>query len=152
MSVVYHPGKTNVVADALSRMTMGSVYHVEEGKKELVKNFHRLYRLEVRLEDFPNDGFMVHNKPESSLVVEVKSKKHLDPLLMELKKSVINKFNDYSTRGNGFLRYRDLREVYWWDDLKRDIAEFVSKCPNFQQVKAEHLKPTGLIQEMGVPT
>ena len=33
-----------------------------------------------------------------------------------------------------------------------DIAEFVSKCPNCQQVIDEHLKPTGLIQEMGVPT
>ena len=123
MSVVYHPGKTNVVADALSRMTMGSVYHVEEGKKELVKNFHRLDRLEVRLEDFPNDGFMVHNKPESSLVVEVKSKKHLDPLLMELKKSVIKKFNDYSTRGNGFLRYQSRLCVSNVDDLRGKVLE-----------------------------
>ena len=30
--------------------------------------------------------------------------------------------------------------------------EFVSKCPNFQQVKAEHLKPSGIIREMGVTT
>ena len=48
--------------------------------------------------------------------------------------------------------YCDFREVYWWDNLKRDIAEFVSKCPNYQQVKVEHLKPSGLIKEMGVPT
>ena len=48
MSVHYHPGKTNVVADALSRLSMGSVVHVEEERKELVKDFHRLARLGVR--------------------------------------------------------------------------------------------------------
>ena len=36
--------------------------------------------------------------------------------------------------------------------MKRDIAEFVAKCPNCQQVKAEHLKPSGIIREMGVTT
>ena len=37
MSVLYHPGKDNMVADTFNRMTMGSVSHVEEEKKELVK-------------------------------------------------------------------------------------------------------------------
>ena len=39
-----------------------------------------------------------------------------------------------------------------WDSLKRDITEFVSKCPNCKKVKVEHRKPSGLIQEMGVTT
>ena len=47
--------------------------------------------------------------------------------------------------------YHDLRKVYWWDGLKRDIAEFVAKCQNFQQVKDKHLKLCGLIQIMNVP-
>ena len=47
--------------------------------------------------------------------------------------------------------YHDLREVIWWNVLKRDIAEFVAKCPNCQQVKAEHQKSGGLLQEMQVP-
>ena len=46
MSVLYHPGKDNVVADALSCMTLGSVSHVEKDKKDLVKDVHRLTRLE----------------------------------------------------------------------------------------------------------
>ena len=54
MSVLYHPGKTNVVADLLSRMTMGSLSHVEEAKKDLVKDVHRLARLGVILEDSLN--------------------------------------------------------------------------------------------------
>ena len=69
MSVHYHPSKANVVADALSRMTMGSVFHVGEAKIYLVKDVHRFARLGVRLEDSPSVGFMVHHKYESSLVV-----------------------------------------------------------------------------------
>ena len=37
------------------------------------------------------------------------------------------------------------------DCLKRDKAEFVVKCPNCQQVKAEHLKLGGLTQIIDVP-
>ena len=47
MSVLYHPGKANVVAHALSRMTVGSVSHVEQAKKDPVKDVHRLSRLGV---------------------------------------------------------------------------------------------------------
>ena len=47
MSVHYHPDKVNVVADALSRLSMGSVAHVEEEKKELAKDVHWIARLGV---------------------------------------------------------------------------------------------------------
>ena len=65
MSVYYHPGKANMVAHDLRRMTMGSVSRVYEAKKNLVKYVHKL----ARLEDSPNGGFMVHHNSESSLVV-----------------------------------------------------------------------------------
>ncbi|XP_055826385.1 uncharacterized protein LOC129894762 [Solanum dulcamara] len=48
--------------------------------------------------------------------------------------------------------YHDLKCLYWWDDMKKDIAEFVAQCPNCQQVKVEHPKPRGLLQEMDIPT
>ena len=48
--------------------------------------------------------------------------------------------------------YFDLRDVYWLDCFKMDIAQFVSKCPNFQKFKDEHLNLSGIIQDMGVPT
>ena len=47
--------------------------------------------------------------------------------------------------------YQDLREVFWWESLKNDIAEFVVTCPNFHQAKAEHQKLGGLLQEIQVP-
>ena len=39
-----------------------------------------------------------------------------------------------------------------WEGLKRDIEEFIAKCLNCQQVKAEHLKSGGLLQEIQIPT
>ena len=61
MSVLYHPIKANMVVDALGCMTMGNVFHVEESKKYIVKDVHRLARLSVRFEDSPNSGFIVHH-------------------------------------------------------------------------------------------
>ena len=45
MSVLYHPGKAIIVENVLSRITIGSVSHINEAKKDLVKNVHRLARL-----------------------------------------------------------------------------------------------------------
>ena len=52
---------------------------------------------------------MVHHKSNSSLVVEVKSKQHLHPLLMELNESVLGKINgSFSQSGDVVLRYQDM--------------------------------------------
>ena len=108
MNVHYHPAKANVVANALSRMSMGSRTHVEDGKKELVKDVHRLARLGVRLVDSTSRGVSVHPSSESSLVVEFKEGQHLDTVLIELKDSVLVKMNESFALGDyGILRYQD---------------------------------------------
>ena len=56
MNVHYHLGKTNVVANALIRMSMESTTHVVDLKKELVKDVHRIARLGVRLVDSTSRG------------------------------------------------------------------------------------------------
>ena len=66
MSILYHPGMTTVVADALSKLPMGSTAHLEEKKKELAKDVHRLSRLRVRLMDSTKGGIVVTNRVESS--------------------------------------------------------------------------------------
>ncbi|WMV41696.1 hypothetical protein MTR67_035081 [Solanum verrucosum] len=48
--------------------------------------------------------------------------------------------------------YSDLREIYWWNGMKKDIAGFVAKCPNYQQEKVEHKKPGGLSQDISIST
>ena len=70
---------------------MGSTTHIEDQKKELVKYIHRLVTLGVQLVDSTNGVVSVHPSSESSLVVEVKKGQHLDPVLMELKDSVLLK-------------------------------------------------------------
>ena len=90
MSVRYHPGKANIVVDSLSRLSMGSVAHVEEQRKELVKDVHRLTQLGVCLMSISESGVTVQNGEESSLVVEVKEKQKSDPILLELKGTVHN--------------------------------------------------------------
>ncbi|KAG8503650.1 hypothetical protein CXB51_001632 [Gossypium anomalum] len=47
--------------------------------------------------------------------------------------------------------YNDLKQLYWWSSMKHDISEFVSKCLIFQQVKAEHQVPSGLLQPIMIP-
>ncbi|KAL0556992.1 hypothetical protein IC582_005510 [Cucumis melo] len=46
--------------------------------------------------------------------------------------------------------YQDLKRVYWWRNMKREVAEFVSKCLVCQQVKAPRQKPAGLLQPLSV--
>ena len=57
MSVHYHPCKANVVVDALSRLSMSCVSHIDDEKKELVKEVHQLSRLGVRLVDTQSGVF-----------------------------------------------------------------------------------------------
>lgn len=79
MSVLYHPGKANVVIDTLIRLPMGSVSHVEDGKKKLVQVVHQLTRLGFSLVDLAEASVWVQNSSKSSLVFEVKEKQDRDP-------------------------------------------------------------------------
>ncbi|WMV37877.1 hypothetical protein MTR67_031262 [Solanum verrucosum] len=74
MSVLYLSGKANVVVDALSQLSMGSIAHVEDSMKELVHAFYGLARLGVRLVDSSEGGVAVHNGSESSFISVVKVK------------------------------------------------------------------------------
>ena len=92
--------------------------------KDLVKDVHRLSYLAWWLEDSRIDGLMVHHNSDSSLVVEVKSKKHVDPRLMELKESVLGMINEsFSQRRDGVLRYQRILYVPDVKDLRIRILE-----------------------------
>ena len=59
--------------------------------------------------------------------------------------------SDYSVHPGYIKMYRDLRESYWWPGMKKDIAGFVSRCLTCQQVKFEHQRPSGLMQQLPFP-
>ncbi|GJT16743.1 putative reverse transcriptase domain-containing protein [Tanacetum coccineum] len=90
----YHPGKANVVANALSR-------------KE-------------------------HNKPLRVRALVLKIVKVFDP----------------SWIGQDVPR---LEELYWWPNIKVEIATYVSKCLTCARVKAECQKPSGLLVQPVIP-
>nr|GFB62968.1 putative reverse transcriptase domain-containing protein [Tanacetum cinerariifolium] len=93
----YHPGKANVIADALSR-------------KE------REPPLRVR-----------------ALVMTIG---------LDLPRQILNAQTEM---------YQDMKKLYWWPNMKADIATYVSKCLTCANVKAKHQKPSGLLVQPEIP-
>ncbi|XP_070023295.1 uncharacterized protein [Nicotiana sylvestris] len=148
IDILYHPGKDNVGADALSQKSRGNLAHLEAYQRPLAGKVHQLASLGVRLADSNKGGVIVHNRAESSLVAKVKEKQFYYPLLAQLKEG-IHKHKTVVF----FLGMDDgtLREVYWLNDMKRDVANFVARCLNCQQAKSEHQRPGGLAQSIEIP-
>jgi len=46
--------------------------------------------------------------------------------------------------------YQDLKPLFWWTKMKKEIATFVARCDNFCCVKAVHMK-AGLLQPLSIP-
>nr|GEW12982.1 putative reverse transcriptase domain-containing protein [Tanacetum cinerariifolium] len=57
----------------------------------------------------------------------------------------------YSVHPGSDKMYYDLRGLYWWPEMKKDIAIYVSKCLTCSKVKAEHQKLLGLLQQLEIP-
>lgn len=105
MSILYHAGKADVVADSLSRLSIGSTSHVKEEK--LAKDVHGLARPGVRLMDSTEEGIVMTNGAESSLVSKVKEKQDQDPILLELKANVHDqRVLSFEQGGDGVLKYQ----------------------------------------------
>ncbi|GJU09892.1 putative reverse transcriptase domain-containing protein [Tanacetum coccineum] len=81
----------------------------------------------------------------------------MDRIWVPLVGSVITMIMDeahrskYSMHPGADKMYHDLRDMYWWSGIKRDIATFVSKCLTCSKVKAEHQRPSGLLQQPEIP-
>ncbi|XP_070013345.1 uncharacterized protein [Nicotiana sylvestris] len=86
--VLMQHGKANVVADALSRKSMGSLAHLEAYQRLLAREVYQLACLGVRLDDSNEGGVIVQNRVESSLVAEVKENHYNDPLIAQLREGI----------------------------------------------------------------
>jgi transposase InsO family protein len=71
----------------------------------------------------------------------------------ELRKLIFQEAHDspYSIHPGNTKMYMDVKERFWWSNLKRDIAEYIALCDVCSRVKAEHQKPAGLLQPLPVP-
>ncbi|XP_070002525.1 uncharacterized protein [Nicotiana sylvestris] len=155
--------KENVVEDALSRRSMGSIAHVEAEKRQLTIDIHQLACLGVRFVDSGNRGVVLQNTTKSSLIDKVKERQYEDSKLVELRELVPQKKKPLlELKGEGVLRYRgrlcvpdiaglrdrimsearysgysihpgstnmyhDIKDVYWWNDMKKNIVEYVAQ-------------------------
>ncbi|XP_073017865.1 uncharacterized protein [Primulina eburnea] len=102
---------------------------------ELVKSGHRS-EFQVNNEGilFVNDHIVVPNISELRMQI--------------LRDTHCSKF---SVHPGSKKMYNDLKKQFWWKRMKSDIAEFVSRCLNCQQVKAERKRPGGLLHSLKVP-
>ncbi|GJX18309.1 putative reverse transcriptase domain-containing protein [Tanacetum coccineum] len=156
----YHPGKANVVADALSRKErikplrvqalMMTIHNelpkqIREAQKEAIKKKYvrkeNLGRLIKPIFEFRPDGTRcfvnrVWLPPFGRL---------RDLVMHESHKS------KYSIHPGSDKVYQDLKPLYWWPNMKANIATYVSKCLTCAKVKAEHQKPSRLLQQPEIP-
>ena len=165
-TINYHPGKANVVADALSRKERLNMLTIPE---ELYKEFQKL-DLEVRICK-PDEAKMYSMTFQPELLEKIRrcQEEILDhdinhlvgeelcnqkddqgilifssriwiPPVAELKNEIPQEAHKsrYSIHPGHTKMYRDLNENYWWPYMKREIAEWVSKCYTRQSDPADY--------------
>ncbi|GKD46029.1 putative reverse transcriptase domain-containing protein, partial [Tanacetum coccineum] len=57
----------------------------------------------------------------------------------------------YSIHPGSDKMYQDLKKLYWWPNMKAEIATYVSKCLTCAKVKIEYQKPSGLLVQPEIP-
>ncbi|GKF94622.1 putative reverse transcriptase domain-containing protein [Tanacetum coccineum] len=57
----------------------------------------------------------------------------------------------YSIHPGSEKMYQDMKKLYWWPNIKADIATYVSKCLTCARVKVEHQRPSGLLVQPAIP-
>ena len=75
------------------------------------------------------------------------------PMTSNLREKILEEAHKskYTMHPGSDKMYKDLKGNYWWMGMKRDVADYVSKCLTCSRVKAEHQKPAGLLQQLEMP-
>jgi hypothetical protein len=70
-----------------------------------------------------------------------------------LKKKILDEAHTsrYSIHPWSTKMYHDLRQRFWWIRIKREAARYASKCDTCRKVKADYMKPGGLLQPLSIP-
>jgi hypothetical protein len=168
LGINYHPGKANVVADALSQRSHVSQLVVNSMPFELCEEFDKLnLRIVANTEAMEMEvGSSLlqeirRGQQEDEKVQEIKCNIKEEkspsfseddegalwykgricvPNIKELKAKIFREAHEsaYSIHPGGNKMYHNLKATYWWYSIKRDVAEYVALCDTCQRVKAEH--------------
>ncbi|GJW55176.1 putative reverse transcriptase domain-containing protein [Tanacetum coccineum] len=138
----YHPGKANVVADALSRKERDQPLRVRALVMtiglDLPKQILNAQTEARKPENIKNEdvgGMLVENAKNLEAIRTEKLEPRADGTLC--------------LNGRSWLPY--MKKLYWWPNMKADIATYVSKCLTCAKVKAEHQRPSGLLVQPKIP-
>ncbi|GKE30011.1 putative reverse transcriptase domain-containing protein [Tanacetum coccineum] len=161
----YHPGKANVVADALSRKERIKPLRVRALVMTIGLNLPKQI-LEAQIEAQKPEN--IKNEDVGGMIRKDIPKEKLEPradgTLCLNGRSWLPRYGDlrtvimheshkskYSIHPGSDKMYQDMKKLYWWPNMKADIATYVSKCLTCARVKAEHQRPSGLLVQPEIP-
>ncbi|GJV56272.1 putative reverse transcriptase domain-containing protein [Tanacetum coccineum] len=167
----YHPGKANVVADALSRKERDQPLKVRALVMTISLDLPKQIlnaQIEARkLENIKNEdvgGMLVENAKNQKAIRTEKLEPHADGTLCLNGRSWLPCYGDlrtvimheshkskYSIHSGSDKMYQDMKKLYWWPNMKANIDTYVSKCLTCAKVKAEYQRPSGLLVQPKIP-
>ncbi|GJZ57162.1 putative reverse transcriptase domain-containing protein [Tanacetum coccineum] len=170
-AIRYHPGKANVVADALSRKEREPPLRVRALVMTIGLNLPKQIldaQTEARKpENIKNEdvrGMLLENSKDPEKLRTEKLEPRADGTLCLNGRSWLPCYGDlrtvimheshkskYSIHPGSKKMYQDMKKLYWWPNMKANIATYVSKCLTCAKVKAEHQRPSGLLVQPDIP-
>nr|GEY94488.1 reverse transcriptase domain-containing protein [Tanacetum cinerariifolium] len=121
-------------------------------------------RKPVNLKEEDVGGMLIENSKDPEKFRKEKLEPRTDETLCFINRSWLPRYGDlrdlimheshklkYSVHPGSDKMYQDLKQLYWWPNMKADIATYVSKCLTCLRVKAEHQKPSGLLVQPEIP-
>ncbi|GKB53202.1 putative reverse transcriptase domain-containing protein [Tanacetum coccineum] len=155
----YHPGKANVVANALSRKEQNKPLRVRALVLTTDLNLPvQILNAQVKARKEENFGTedlcgmikKLEQRTDGTLCLNERSWIPYRGNLRELIMHESHK-SKYSIYPGSDKMYQDLKKLYWWPNMKAKIATYVSKCLTCAKVKAECQKPSYLLVQPMIP-